>query len=107
MDNRKIRFGCPNPDCTSFIDQKKYKADKQVCPMCGVRLVHICKAKDCYTVIEDHDDVYCLSCKAKREDSAAKKKKVAAGLSGGIVIWVGQQAVRHRRKIFAVIKSLK
>ena len=106
MRKKKNRYGCPNPDCPSFKHQKKYKADVEVCPECGSELAHVCRAKGCYTVVEDPSDAYCLACKAKRADKKDKRKKAAAGVGGGVAAVGIPAAVKHREAIKEAVKTV-
>lgn len=106
MRKSKNRYGCPNPECASFKDRKKFKGDLEVCPECDAELLHVCKSKDCYTVVEDPSDSYCLACKAKRADMKDKRRKAAAGIGGaGAAVGI-PAAVKHREVIKATVKTV-
>lgn len=106
MKMKKNRYGCPNSECASFKHQKKYKQEVESCPECGSELVHVCRSKGCFTVVEDLSDVYCLTCKAKRADKKDKRKKAAAGV-GGVGAAVGiPAAVKHREVIKETFKTV-
>lgn len=107
MKKNRARYGCPNPECPSFVEQKKYKAGIQQCPECGQDLEHVCKNKNCYTAIEDPQELYCLSCKARREDSMADKRRLAESLGGAAVAAGIGKAVQHRHEIIAILKALR
>lgn len=105
MRKSKNRYGCPNPECTSFKRQKKYKEDVDTCPECGYVLSHVCKSKGCYTVVEDNEEPFCLKCKAKREDKKDKKHKAVS------IVGIGAAAatpaiVKNREVIKETIKNV-
>lgn len=105
MRKDRNRYGCPNPDCPSFGHQKKYKGDVKSCPECGSELVHVCKSKDCYTVVEDSSESRCLVCKAKHEDKKDKGRKAAVG--GGLgAAAVAPVVVKNREVIKEAAKTI-
>lgn len=104
MKRKKIRYGCPNPECTSFRHRKKYRDDLLVCPDCGTDLSHVCKSKGCYTAIEDPAEPLCLTCRAKLEDKKDKGRKAVIG--GGLGIGaVAPVIVKNRETIKEMAKA--
>lgn len=100
--NKKIRMGCPNQDCKNFKKNAKFKNTVANCPDCGTELVHICKSKKCRTIVDSDHEVYCVLCKAEKEDKKAVAGKVGAG-AGAVAAGVG---VKYRREIFEVVKAI-
>ena len=63
---KKIKLGCPNPECPNHKKNAKLKHNLTNCPICGSSLVHVCKNKKCHTLVEDDDKLYCVLCNADR-----------------------------------------
>lgn len=105
MRKSRNRYGCPNPECTSFKHKKKYKGDVDTCPECGCALSHVCKSKDCYTVVVDNDEPFCLKCKAKREDKKDKRRK-AAGMGGIGAAAAAPVIFKNREVIKETVKTV-
>ena len=99
---KKIKMGCPNPDCNSFKKNVKYKSTIANCPNCGAELVHICKSKKCKTIVDSDHEAYCILCKAEKEDKKAVAGKVGAG-AGAVAAGVG---VKYRREILEIVKAI-
>lgn len=76
---KKIKLGCPNPECPNHKKNAKLKHNLTNCPICGSSLVHVCKNKKC--VVLDHfgywDFSYNLSCLNSR-----RKRRSSYGHQG-------------------------
>lgn len=105
MRKNKNRYGCPNPECNSFKHKKKYKEDVETCPDCESDLMHVCKSKGCYTVVEDLEEPYCLTCRAKREDKKDKRRK-AVGIGGIGAAAAAPVVVKNREVIKETLKTV-
>lgn len=99
---KKIKLGCPNPECSNHKKNAKLKHNLTNCPICGSSLVHVCKNKKCHTLVEDDDKLYCVLCNADREDKKAVAAKGAA-VGGAGLIGAG---IKYRHAIKDVIVTL-
>lgn len=99
---KKIKLGCPNPECSNHKKNAKFKHSLTNCPICDSTLVHVCKNKKCRTLVEDDDRLYCFLCDADREDKKAVAAKGAA-VGGAGLIGIG---IKYRHAIKDVVASL-
>lgn len=99
---KRIRLGCPNQNCENYRRNVKFKGDAKDCPECGTQLVHVCKRKKCRTMVESDQEVYCVLCKAEKDDRKAAVGKGAAG-AGAVAVGVG---VKYRRELLEVAKTI-
>lgn len=97
-----VRYGCPNQTCTSFKNKKLYNRKVHQCPDCGSMLIHVCRSKKCYTVVEDPLEPLCLGCKARHADRA-KVQKIAIGAFGASASGL---LLKYRHEIGQFAKSL-
>lgn len=99
---KKIRLGCPNPECPHHKKNVKLKMNLTNCPKCSTPLVHVCKSKKCRTIVDGENEPYCVLCKAEREDKKAVAAKGAA-VGGAGLIGVG---VKYRHIIKDAVVTL-
>lgn len=93
--------GCTNDSCSMNGKSHKFKLSVNYCPECGTELVAVCKSKKCRTVLDNPEAVYCVSCRAKREDRKDKVKEGAAAVGGGAML-AGAAVVKNAGKIAKV-----
>ena len=96
--------GCGNELCEAQKKKITYKDSETFCSKCGSLLVYVCK--DCYTLLPDDIDKYCVRCLAKHEDRKAKAKKVAAGVGSGALA-VGGVIFTYGKKTLDLAKKIK
>jgi len=68
--------GCPNVNCTDFMEKKKYSPDDHYCRKCGTPLVFVCAR--CYRPIKDIEGLrICPDCKGRPEKKVTRAAKKA------------------------------
>ncbi len=88
VDNRKK--ACPNVNCDTY-KKKKYDVSVNYCPICGEKLIFVCKSSKCFKPIEDKGPKHniCEECIAKREDMKAEVENKVKKVGGAAVAAVG------------------
>ncbi len=95
--------GCTNESCSMSQKKRAFKEAVNLCPECGTELVAVCKK--CYTVLSDPGEVYCVGCKAKRDDRNDKiKERVLA--AAGTVALAGGFVLKKRETIAKVVTKI-
>lgn len=84
---KNLSKGCINDNCLNNRKKISYKKDDMYCSKCGNTLVHVCK--DCRIPLYD-EEVYCVRCKAERED---KKDKAAENAKGALKAAAGVASI--------------
>ena len=85
----KARKACINANCPACQKKTAYKEKDAFCSICGRPLAYVCKG--CNTQLPNGDEMYCVRCKADREDKAdnIKQKLKWAGGAALAAIPVG------------------
>lgn len=94
----KFVKGCTNDSCSMNEKKKKFKPTINYCPECGTELVAVCKSKNCHQVLENPEAVFCVPCRAKKDDRKDKVKEGAAVVVGTAAL-AGTAAVKNAGKI--------
>lgn len=75
--------GCTNINCKAY-KKTHYKDDDEYCVKCGEPLNYVCA--DCWKVLENNKEKYCVGCSALREQNRQRKiekvKESAKGVAG-------------------------
>ncbi|MBR0461968.1 MAG: hypothetical protein IJJ00_04565 [Erysipelotrichaceae bacterium] len=102
----KRKKACPNTSCHTY-KQKKYDASLNFCPICGEKLIYVCKNPKCFKPIEDKGPYHtmCEECIAHREDikdeimnDAKKAGKAVLGIGPTIVAAIKSETVKEITK---------
>lgn len=115
----RARKGCVDRNCTGYMNKKvKYNKDSEYCVRCGKPLYYVCS--DCWTVLDDNKEKYCIICKNKRKDkrddrvekvkNAGKTGGAAVAAVGGAVAFVAKHLKdmsNHSKEIVEVVKEAK
>mgnify|MGYP003303469623 CR=1 FL=1 len=75
---------CINVNCKAY--NEKISAKENFCSQCGSQLMYVCKDKKCHTFLEENDGVYCIMCKAKRDDKKDEMLKKIGAIGGSAVV---------------------
>lgn len=97
----KLTKGCANVNCDSHIKKVKFKNTESYCSSCGKQLVYVCN--DCYKILENEYNKYCVRCNAKHDERKDKLKKYGTTAGAGAVT-VGIFVAKKGKKVLDIIK---
>ncbi len=89
----KMKKACMNSTCRAYTDKLNCTNEDMYCTKCGQKLYHVCKAKNCYEILNCDTDSLCIKHRLEQEqkkeqqkEHLQKAKEVVAGAAIPIVL---------------------